>query len=139
MSLIGTVASLVGGVLIGVTVAVDLWLERANCLVSQQTFALQLLSLGIYGGAAGTFGSFVSLRLRFYCRADELIGIPTCNKVDSLLGATVQRSVYSKSSKMILKDGTLVPGAEVSVISGLDILSNNQARAPATPYHTNLR
>lgn len=64
MSLMGTLASLGGGVLIGVTVAVDLWLESANCLVSKQTFALQLLNLGIYGGAAGTFGSFVSRPLR---------------------------------------------------------------------------
>jgi hypothetical protein len=49
-------------------------------------------------------------------------------QVDSLLGATMQRSVYSKSSKMVLKDGAPGSGSEVSVISGVNLLSNNQVR-----------
>jgi len=107
MSALGTGASFAGGVLVGISMALDLWIERAGCLVFRQseTSLPQLfLFLGMYGGLGGVVGSLV----------------------DSLLGATVQRSVYSKSLKMVLKDGASTSGSEVSVISGLNFLSNNQ-------------
>lgn len=44
------------------------------------------------------------------------------------MGATIQRTRYSAATKRILTDESSVPvaDAELKVISGLDILSNNQ-------------
>lgn len=43
------------------------------------------------------------------------------------MGATIQRTRYSKSSKKILQDETIArPEDEVTVVSGLNILSNGQ-------------
>ena len=46
-------------------------------------------------------------------------------QIDSLLGATLQSTRYSPSSKRILQDNS-APSADTKVISGLPILSNNQ-------------
>ncbi|KAH9053053.1 integral membrane protein DUF92-domain-containing protein [Lactarius vividus] len=47
--------------------------------------------------------------------------------LDSLLGATLQRTQYSITSKRILTDASIAPedGSEVKDVSGLDVLSNN--------------
>jgi uncharacterized membrane protein len=51
-------------------------------------------------------------------------------KLDSLLGATLQRTQYSNTSKRILTDTSTVPQDEsdIKVVSGLDVLSNNNVR-----------
>lgn len=50
------------------------------------------------------------------------------HQLDSLMGATIQRTRYSSSTKRILTDESLAPGpdADVKVISGVNLLSNNQ-------------
>lgn len=49
-------------------------------------------------------------------------------QLDSLLGATVQRTRYLNTTKRILTDeaGVPTPDADIKVISGLDLLTNNQ-------------
>jgi hypothetical protein len=44
--------------------------------------------------------------------------------VDSLLGATVQQTRYSKEKKVVLQDDS--KDEQAQVISGVGILSNNQ-------------
>ena len=44
--------------------------------------------------------------------------------VDSLLGATVQQSRYSKTKKVVLQDDS--KDVDVNVISGRNLLTNNQ-------------
>ena len=64
MSVLGTAASFAGGVLVGIAMALDLWIEGAGCLVLEQSgmFLPQLfLLLGIYGGFGGAMGSLVSV------------------------------------------------------------------------------
>jgi len=43
-----------------------------------------------------------------------------------LLGATIQRTRYSTATKRVLQDHSKLEGARVKVISGLNILTNNQ-------------
>ena len=45
--------------------------------------------------------------------------------VDSLLGATVQQSRYSKKRKVVLQDDSKDVDA-VDIISGMNLLTNNQ-------------
>ncbi|KAG9046683.1 hypothetical protein FS837_003836 [Tulasnella sp. UAMH 9824] len=48
--------------------------------------------------------------------------------IDSLLGATLQRTRFSLDSKRILQDHSEVPkDAKLKVISGWNVLTNNQA------------
>ena len=44
--------------------------------------------------------------------------------VDSLLGATVQQTRYSKTKKVVLQDDS--KDVDVNVISGRNLLTNNQ-------------
>lgn len=55
-------------------------------------------------------------------------------QLDSLLGATLQRTQYSNTSKRILTDTSTVPqeGSDIKVVSGLDVLSNNHVRKSAS-------
>jgi len=48
--------------------------------------------------------------------------------LDSFMGATIQRTRYSNSTKRILTDESLEPpsNVDIKVVSGLDILTNNQ-------------
>jgi hypothetical protein len=48
-------------------------------------------------------------------------------QLDSLLGATLQRTQYSNTSKRILTDASATPqdDADIKVVSGLDVFSNN--------------
>lgn len=50
------------------------------------------------------------------------------HQLDSLMGATLQRTRYSQTTKRILTDEASEPasGAEIKVVSGFDILNNNQ-------------
>ena len=63
---------------------------------------------------------------------------PLSTQLDSLLGATLQRTQYSNTSKRILTDASIAPedgSDDVKVVSGLDVLSNNNVRIFARPIY----
>ncbi|KAG5726079.1 Transmembrane protein 19 [Termitomyces sp. T112] len=91
----GTACSACGGAIIGLVMALDLLWENGACGVE---IVVQMV---IYGSFAGGFGSLV----------------------DSLLGATVQKTRYNAERGLILQDGSPTEGR---VINGLDLLTNNQ-------------
>jgi len=102
ISIIGTVASLAGGFLMGLTMIISLAAENTTC---RQNWATDLLPLLLWGTLAGGLGSLL----------------------DSFMGATIQETRQASNTKRILPDEFKAgPGVEVNVISGLDILTNNQ-------------
>ncbi|KAI9453936.1 integral membrane protein DUF92-domain-containing protein [Russula earlei] len=102
LSLLGTAASIGGGMAMGWTMWAALSVENAAC--RDQTGDLFLLLLA-WGAVAGGLGSLL----------------------DSLLGATLQRTQYSNTSKRILTESSMMSedDSDIKVVSGLDILSNN--------------
>ncbi|KIM64503.1 hypothetical protein SCLCIDRAFT_1213330 [Scleroderma citrinum Foug A] len=102
ISLGGTLASAAGGWIIGLTLFTSLVVENRAC---RAEWADILPSLMFWGTVAGLFGSML----------------------DTLLGATLQRTRYSVNKKRILQDAS-VPGAKdsIKVVSGLNLLNNNQ-------------
>ncbi|EPQ53185.1 hypothetical protein GLOTRDRAFT_117242 [Gloeophyllum trabeum ATCC 11539] len=99
---VGTLASLAGGIAMGATLAACLAIENSVCRADAWAVSAQAVA---WGGFAGLFGSLI----------------------DSLLGATVQMTKYSATSKRILTDESAPPkDAEIKVVSGLNILTNNQ-------------
>lgn len=56
MSLLGTFASVFGGIVVGSTMLLSLLVESAQCRVEWYDVALQLL---VWGAFAGLFGSLV--------------------------------------------------------------------------------
>ena len=100
ISLIGTIASIVGGALVGLLTGITLILENAQC--SREAAGYLLFETVAWGMFAGLFGSLV----------------------DSLLGATVQQTRYSKTKKLVLQDDS--KDIDVNVISGMNLLTNNQ-------------
>lgn len=103
MSAAGTLASLAGGLIMGLTLAASLLVESSAC--REQWFNVVVPSMA-WGTAAGGLGSLL----------------------DSFMGATIQRTRYSNSTKRILTDESLEPpsNVDIKVVSGLDILTNNQ-------------
>ena len=100
ISLIGTIASIIGGALVGVVTGITLILENAQCRREAGGYLLfETIGWGIF---SGLFGSLV----------------------DSLLGATVQQTRYSKTKKVVLQDDS--KDVDVNVISGSNLLTNNQ-------------
>jgi len=99
VSLAGTLASILGGAIIGLLSGITLVLENAKCRQAKYLI-FETIAWGMF---AGLFGSFV----------------------DSLLGATVQQTRYSTSKKLILQDDSKDVDA-VNVISGIKLLTNNQ-------------
>ncbi|TFY67730.1 hypothetical protein EVJ58_g1436 [Rhodofomes roseus] len=85
MSVTGTFASLGGGLVMGITLAISLLVESS---------------------ASGGLGSLL----------------------DSFMGATIQRTRFSNTTKRILTDESPEPtkDVDVKVVSGLNILTNNQ-------------
>ena len=100
ISLIGTIASIIGGSLVGLLTGITLILENAQC--RREAAGYLLFETVAWGMFAGLFGSLV----------------------DSLLGATVQQSRYSKTKKFVLQDDR--KDVDVEVISGRNFLTNNQ-------------
>lgn len=98
MSAEGTAWSITGGGVMGIVMGVCLLLENNAC------GAGTLSGLVGWGAFAGGFGSLV----------------------DSLLGATVQRTRYSNERHVILQDDTHTDDRNTRVISGWNILTNNQ-------------
>ncbi|KAF5378082.1 hypothetical protein D9615_007623 [Tricholomella constricta] len=95
MTVWGTACSVAGGAVIGLVMGVCMVLENGAC--SGRVIG----ELVGWGGFAGGFGSLV----------------------DSVLGATVQRTRYSTERGVVLQDGSR---AEGRVVSGWDVLTNNQ-------------
>ncbi|KZO97378.1 hypothetical protein CALVIDRAFT_563161 [Calocera viscosa TUFC12733] len=100
VSLPGTLASLLGGALMGVTYAAGLALESP----AAREWA-ELARVVAWGAAAGLAGSFL----------------------DSLLGATLQQTVYNEREKKVVTDEAgRKRGEDDKVISGWPVLSNIQ-------------
>jgi len=102
VSVVGTVASVAGGLIMGLTLAVTLFIESSAC----RQDAYGLIQLMGWGALAGLIGSLI----------------------DSLMGATIQRTKFSAKTNKIMTDESSSPVKEfdVRIISGLDILTNNQ-------------
>ncbi|KAJ3825746.1 integral membrane protein DUF92-domain-containing protein [Lentinula raphanica] len=100
MSLGGTLASIIGGIIMGFTMSVCLVLESSKCRAVWMSI---LPSMVFWGAMAGGTGSLV----------------------DSLLGATIQQTKFSESKKLILQDES-TPTGPIKVISGIDLLTGNQ-------------
>lgn len=97
MTMLGTVWSVAGGATIGIVMGICLVLENSACLDRYEV----VLGMAAWGAFAGGFGSLV----------------------DSILGATVQRTRYSSKRSLVLQDGSQEEG---QVINGWNILTNNQ-------------
>jgi uncharacterized protein (TIGR00297 family) len=102
ISLVGTVASIAGGALVGLLTGITLILENAKC--NRETVGYLLFETIAWGMFAGLFGSLV----------------------DSFLGATVQQTRYSTTKKLVLQDDSKDVGTTVNIISGRNLLTNNQ-------------
>jgi len=94
MSVVGTLASVAGGGIVGAVMAVSLAVENASCGGGA---LLGVVGWGLLGGGIGSL-------------------------LDSLLGATVQRTYYSERKKMIVSEES----ADSRAIVGMNMLSNNQ-------------
>ena len=138
LSLLGTAASIGGGMAMGWTMWAALSVENAAC--RDQTGDLFLLLLG-WGAVAGGLGSLVRIRFPMiggFRAVLTLLSSAACAQLDSLLGATLQRTQYSNTSKRILTDTSVAPqdDADIKVVSGLDVLSNNNVRTSTLTYHS---
>ncbi|KAG8967580.1 hypothetical protein FRC05_002013 [Tulasnella sp. 425] len=108
LSVLGTSASALGGAVMGLTLALSLLMENPAC-ASPSAGPLGIVQLTAQLIAYGAFGGLVG------------------SLIDSLLGATLQRTRFSLDSKRILQDHSEVPqDAKLKVISGWNILTNNQ-------------
>lgn len=107
----------------GVTVALTLIWQSPACR-SQSTDVV--VPLVLWGTFAGGLGSLVR-PTRFALHVQLMTLLSHC-QLDSLLGATLQCTRYLNTTKRIVTDegGAPAPGADVKVISGLDLLTNNQ-------------
>ena len=92
ISTMGTIASIVGGALVGLLTGITVILENAQC--SREAAGYLLFEVVAWGMFAGLFGSLV----------------------DSFLGATIQQTRYSKTKMLILQDDS--KDVDVKVISG---------------------
>ncbi|KAJ1303856.1 hypothetical protein OPQ81_008276 [Rhizoctonia solani] len=104
MSRTGTLASLAGGVIMGLTMLISLLIESPACRGEFSSLAFSLILAGACGGLGGS-------------------------ALDSLIGATIQRTEFSGESNSIITDETKSRprrAGEVKVIAGLDLLTNNQ-------------
>ncbi|KAF9221042.1 hypothetical protein BS17DRAFT_712320 [Gyrodon lividus] len=98
----GTLASAIGGCVVGLTQFTSLVVENSACRTEWTNLLPSLIGWGM---AAGIIGSML----------------------DSLLGATLQRTRYSIDKKRILQDASVPENNEsVKVISGFNVLTNNQ-------------
>ncbi|EIN04469.1 hypothetical protein PUNSTDRAFT_108231 [Punctularia strigosozonata HHB-11173 SS5] len=104
MSTMGTLASVAGGSIMGLTLLASMLIEVPACRRGWTTHATQLLTWGFLAGGLGSL-------------------------MDSFLGATVQRTRYSKSLNKILSDHSKLAKTssdDVKVVSGIGLLTNNQ-------------
>ncbi|KAJ7178906.1 integral membrane protein DUF92-domain-containing protein [Mycena filopes] len=94
----GTLASLVGGLIMGCMMACCLILENSACRGSWFTVTRDLVMWGGLGGVGGS-------------------------GIDSLLGATIQATRYDDERKLVVEDGAK---DKLKLVSGWDVLTNNQ-------------
>ncbi|KAJ7180341.1 integral membrane protein DUF92-domain-containing protein [Mycena crocata] len=94
----GTLASFAGGIAMGLIMSTCLILENSSCRSAWFEITKELV---IWGGSGGLGGS----------------------GIDSLLGATIQTTRYDDERKLVVEDGEK---SKLKVISGWDILTNNQ-------------
>ncbi|KAH9820172.1 integral membrane protein DUF92-domain-containing protein [Melampsora americana] len=100
VSLVGLGFSTLGGIFIGMVASLRCMFDK-----NLQPLPSGMIMLMIQTGFFGLF----------------------CSMVDSFLGATLQQTLYSKVDKKIVLPGTKPGGPkEVVVVSGTDVLSNNQ-------------
>ncbi|KAH7880536.1 integral membrane protein DUF92-domain-containing protein [Lentinula edodes] len=108
MSVGGTLASVAGGLIIGTTMSTCLILENSRCRADWMSL---LPTMIFWGAMAGGTGSLL----------------------DSFLGATVQQTKFSESKKLILQDNS-TPTGSLKVISGMNILTNNQVNVVSSIF-----
>ncbi|CAE6533712.1 unnamed protein product [Rhizoctonia solani] len=104
MSRAGTLASLAGGVIMGITMFISLLIESPACRNEVGSLVISFVLAGACGGLGGS-------------------------ALDSLIGATIQRTEFSDVSGSIITDETKSRprrAGEVKVIAGRDILTDNQ-------------
>ncbi|KDQ30335.1 hypothetical protein PLEOSDRAFT_1037635 [Pleurotus ostreatus PC15] len=97
----GTLASIIGGAIMGITMAASVILQNFTCAANWFTLTAECIFWGVVGGGGGSM-------------------------VDSFLGASIQRTVYSEEKKRITEHG------QGNIISGLNLLSNNQVNLLAS-------
>ena len=118
----GTIASGIGGLIVGLTQFACLVVENSVCRAEWTTLLPALMGWGV---AAGIFGSMV-------CdfRLSPTTTMMPSSQLDSLLGATLQRTRYSAEKKWVLQDDSVPEKDEtIKIISGISVLTNNQVRA----------
>jgi uncharacterized membrane protein len=122
VSLIGTGVSLLGGAGLGMV----FWtVERA--------FGQTDIPIGgmgkwaLVGAAAGLGGSLVSETRWRYETFGTCVHLTRETQLDSILGATLQKTFYNTQSRKILTTNpSSTQQKELQAVSGLDVLSNNQ-------------
>jgi uncharacterized membrane protein len=113
----GTLGSIAGGGFIGILVGVTMVIENGRCSGEWSRVLFESVAWGMCGGGIGSLVRY---------RVVLLLGIEADdNQVDSLLGATVQQTRYSKTKRVVLQDENRTTEG-VQVVSGINILSNNQ-------------
>ncbi|KAI0309149.1 integral membrane protein DUF92-domain-containing protein [Amylostereum chailletii] len=136
LSLVGTAASVGGGMAMGWVMWATLSVENAVCRDMTGEILLQMLALGALAGGAGSL-SFVTvlsgLSASYVFKGHPFWDVQLLcvqyRMLDSLLGATLQRTQYSETRKLILIDTAAPPEAteEIKIVSGIDVFTNNQA------------
>lgn len=114
----GTIASAIGGCIVGLVQFVSLIVENSACRAEWTSLLPTLIG---WGSAAGILGSMVCILPL------SVTSSPDVAQLDSFLGATLQRTRYSTDKKWILQDESVPDKNEsVKVISGINVLTNNQ-------------
>ena len=125
----GTLVSFLGGQLISIAAVAVLLIEEKRCRGTTTSAFLDqaLLALLAIGGAAGLAGSLVSRP-----RDHTLLNVGSKSRLlhfaqlDSLLGATLQETLFDKEKKIVVHSrGTGAGTATIVSVGGLPILSNN--------------
>lgn len=114
----------------GLVLAISLLVQSPACRTHSYDLFLVLTT---WGTIAGGLGSLVWDTLKW--SLGRLTEACASLQLDSLMGATVQRTRYSTASSRILTDESPQPNSQVDikVISGLDILTNSQVSDPLIP------
>ncbi|KAF7332057.1 Integral membrane family protein [Mycena kentingensis (nom. inval.)] len=105
ISLGGTLSSLIGGLIMGLVLTICLVAENNACRIVWRTIGPELLLWGAFGGVVGS-------------------------GIDSILGATIQLTRYDEERKLVVEDHA--QGKRFRVVSGLDLLTNNQVNVVAS-------